>query len=157
MSQPAQFDFFQMEREFAVALPRLFNAFADPERKRSWYAEGHHHDIEHYSMEFEVGGREVSRYRFKKETPFPGALLESDGVILDIVPNQRIVIASTMAKGPHRFSAAVHTFEFSETTVGGSRMVFSHQAAFFEGADGPELRRAGWEQLFAQLQTSLID
>jgi hypothetical protein len=62
-----------------------------------------------------------------------------------------------MAMETHRFSAAVHTFEFSETPAGGARLVFSHQAAFFEGADGPELRRVGWEQLLARLPASLID
>jgi hypothetical protein len=29
--------------------------------------------------------------------------------------------------------------------------VFTHQAAFFEGADGPQMREAGWHQLLARL------
>lgn len=155
MTAPAQFDTFRIDREFAVPLSRLYAAFADPERKRRWFAEGQSHDVEQFSMQFEVGGRELARYRFREGTPFPGSSIESDGVVLDVVPEQRIVIANTMAMNGRRFSASVHTFEFSETPAGGAHLAFTHQAAFFEGADGPAMRRMGWEQLLEQLQQSL--
>ncbi len=157
MVQPVQFDTFRIEREFPVPLARLYAAFADPQRKRRWHAEGLNHEVEQFTMQFEVGGQEVARYRFNEGTPFPGACLESQGVMLDIVPEQRIVTASTMAMNGRRFSASVQTFEFEATPSGSARMVFTHQAAFFEGADGPEMRRAGWEQMLEQLQASLVE
>jgi len=105
-------------------------------------------------MQFEVGGRELARYRFKPGTPFAGVALESDGYILDIVPQQRIVAAATMAMGERRFSASLHTFEFFSDGPA-TRLVFTHQAMYGDGADGPELRRNGWQQLLDQLHAAL--
>ena len=33
--------------------------------------------------------------------------------------------------------------------------IFTHQGAFFEGADGPEMREAGWRKLLDQLATDM--
>lgn len=156
MSQAgAHFNTFVIDREFAAAPARVYAAFADPRTKQRWFAEGQTHDIEHYAMQFETGGREQARYRLRPGTPFPGVVLEADGVILDIEPERRIVIASTMAIGGRRISASLQTFEFTAAGSGNTRLLFTHQAAFFEGADGPDMRRAGWEQLFGQLQATL--
>jgi len=151
-----RFDIFTLERAFPAALERVYAAFADPQRKRRWFADSPSHEVEHFAMQFDVGGREQTRYRFRAGTPFAGTALESEGVFLDILPQRRIVSASTMAIGGQRISASVQTFEFFEHD-GGTRLLFTHQAAFFEGADGPEIRRAGWEQLLNQLSDRLRD
>jgi len=155
MTTAAQFDTFTMEREFDASPARVYAAFADPRRKRQWFAESDHHQVEAFTMQFEVGGRESASYRFNAGSPFAGVLLESDGVYLDLVPDSRIVNAATMAIGGRRISASVHTFEFSPAPGGGTRLRFTHQAAFFEGADGPDMRRAGWQQLLDRLQAAL--
>lgn len=154
MAQAAQFDTFTLEHTFAAPLARVFQAFSDPREKKRWFAEGAQHEIEHYDMQFEVGGRELARYRFKPGTPFAGVTLESDGYILDIVPQQRIVAAATMAMGERRFSASLHTFEFFSDGPA-TRLVFTHQAKYGDGADGPALRRNGWQQLLDQLHAAL--
>jgi len=155
MTTAAQFDTFTMEREFDASPARVYAAFADPRRKRQWFAESEHHQVEAFTMQFEVGGRESASYRFNTGSPFAGVQLESDGVYLDLVPDTRIVNAATMAIGGRRISASVHTFEFSPTPDGGTQLRFTHQAAFFEGADGPDMRRAGWQQLLDRLQAAL--
>jgi hypothetical protein len=33
----------------------------------------------------------------------------------------------------------------------GTDLVLTHQGAFFEGADGPEMREAGWRKLLGRL------
>ena len=155
MAETAQFDTFTLERTFAVPLARVYGAFSDPGKKQRWFAEGAQHEIEQYDMQFEVGGRELARYRFKPGTPFAGVALESDGYCLDIVPQQRIVTAATMAMDGRRFSASLHTFEFFSDGPDATRLVFTHQAMYDSGADGPELRRAGWQQLLDQLHAAL--
>ena len=155
MTQSAQFDTFTLERTFAAPLARVFQAFSDPREKQRWFAEGDQHEIEQYDMQFEVGGRELARYRFKPGTPFAGVALESDGYFLDIVPQHRIVAAATMAMGERRFSASLHTFEFFSNGAGSTRLIFTHQAMYADGADGPELRRTGWQQLLDQLHAAL--
>src|SRR5690349_6936324 len=114
--QDVTFDTFVIERAFPVPPARVYAAFADPRLKQRWFAEAQSHDVERFFMQFEVGGAEQARYRFRPGTPFPGVLLESDGVFLDIEPERRIVVASTMSVGGRRISAALQTFEF---TTGG--------------------------------------
>ena len=56
---------------------RVFAAFADPAKKRRWFAESEHHDVEQFEMDFRAGGVERASYRFKAGTPFPGTVLAS--------------------------------------------------------------------------------
>ena len=35
-------------------------------------------------------------------------------------------------------------------------MVFTHQAAFFEGSDGPQMRKAGWEAILSRLDRAVV-
>ena len=77
-------------------------------------------------------------------------ILATEGVIADIVEGSRVVIAATMSLGERRISTAIVTFELldgGETTV----LICTHQAAFYEGSDGPQMRKAGWEALLDKL------
>jgi uncharacterized protein YndB with AHSA1/START domain len=105
-------------------------------------------------MDFRVGGSERARYRFKGGTQFEGIALTYEGGYLDIVPNRCIVNASTMTLGDKRISASLITFEFLRTEKG-TDLICTHQGAFFEGADGPQIREAGWRLLLEQLAHEL--
>jgi uncharacterized protein YndB with AHSA1/START domain len=72
----------------------------------------------------------------------------------DIVPNRRIVSASTMDLADKRISASLFTFEFLQTDKG-TDLIFTHQGTFFEGSDGPQMREAGWRTLFENLASEL--
>jgi uncharacterized protein YndB with AHSA1/START domain len=141
---------FVIERTYPAPQERVFAAFADPTTKRRWFVEGEHHDVEHFEIDFRVGGKESARFRFKEGTPIQGLTCTSTTTYQDIVPNRRVVTASTMALGDKIFSASLVTFEFlpSET---GTDLIVTHQGAFFEGADGPEMREAGWRKLLDRL------
>jgi uncharacterized protein YndB with AHSA1/START domain len=145
---------FVIERSYSATPERVFAAFADPVKKRRWFAERDHHDVETFEMDFRAGGIERSRYRFKEGTPFKGVALSNDGSYLDIVPNLRIITASTMTFGDKLISATLVTIELlpSET---GTDLICTHQGAFFEGADGPEIREQGWRTLFDRLAREL--
>ena len=145
---------FVIERSYPSKPERVFAAFADPAKKRRWFAESNNHEVEEFEMDFRVGGQERSRYRFKQGTPFPGVSLSSVGSFHDIVPNCRIVFASTMSLGDKRISSALGTLEFLPSEKG-TDLIFTHQAAFFEGADGPEMRQEGWRKLLARLEQEL--
>jgi len=145
---------FVIERSFPKPPEIVFAAFADPAKKRRWFGEGHNHEVEEFAMDFRVGGSERFQYRFKQGTPFPGVPLNSDGSYHDIVPNRRIVIASTMAIGGRRISTSLVTIELLPTDKG-TDLICTHQGAFFEGADGPQMREAGWRKLFDNLATEL--
>ena len=147
---------FVIEREYPKAPERVYLAFSDANQKRRWFAEGASHDVEEFQMDFCEGGLERARYRFKAGTPFPGVSLTHQGRYLDIVPNQRIVTASTMDLGDHRISATLVTIELFPDGDG-TRLVCTHQGAFFEGADGPQIREQGWRSLLENLAKGLTE
>jgi len=152
--QPVVHNTFVIERSYPKPPEAVFAAFADPGKKRRWFAEGGSTDVESFEMDFRVGGIERTQYRFKEGTPFPGVELTNVGSYHDIVENQRIVTASTMALGGRRISTSLVTFELVPT-ASGTNLICTHQGAFFEGADGPEMRQDGWRKLLDNLATAL--
>jgi uncharacterized protein YndB with AHSA1/START domain len=147
---------FVIERNYPAAPAWVFAAFADPAKKRRWFVEGDHHAVESYEMDFRVGGREQASMRLHENTPLKGAAWTNETIYQDIVTDRRIVFASRMTIAERCISAALGTVE-SQASGGGTKMIFTHQAAFFEGADGPEMREAGWHTLLAKLEVELAD
>jgi uncharacterized protein YndB with AHSA1/START domain len=145
---------FVVERSFPKPPEVVFSAFADPAKMRRWFADGEGHDTEEFAMDFRVGGAERLRYRFNEGTPFKGVTVTNEGSYQEIVPNRRIVTASTMTLGGKRISASQVTFELLPTEKG-TDLICTHQGAFFEGADGPQIREAGWRTLLDKLAKEL--
>jgi uncharacterized protein YndB with AHSA1/START domain len=145
---------FVIERSFPTSPERVFAAFADPAKKRRWFAESELNEVEEFKSDFRVGGTERLRYRFKEGSPLKGRELTNQGTYQEIVPNRRIVTASSMAFGDKPFSASLVTIELVPTD-NGTDLICTHQGAFFEGADGPQIREAGWRKLLDKLAAEL--
>ena len=143
-----------IERHYPATPQRVFAAFSDPAKKRRWFAEGEQREVEEFEMDFRVGGRERTLSRMGAGTPFPGTPLVNETVYQDIVAERRIVLAYTMTLGDRRISASLATFELVPAEKG-TDLIFTEQAAFFEGADGPQIREAGWRALLERLAKGL--
>lgn len=144
---------FVIERSYPAPPERVYAAFADPAQKRRWFVEGDHHDVEHHALDFRPGGQECARMRFK-DGPVKGLTCTNHAHYLDLLPNRRIVFASTMTLGEKCISASLGTVELLPTPAG-TRLLFTHQGAFFEGADGPQMREAGWHKLLEKLTSEV--
>jgi hypothetical protein len=59
-----------------------------------------------------------------------------------------------MAMADRRISASLVTIEFLATDKG-TDLIRTHQGTFFEGADGPQMREAGWRSPFEKLAKEL--
>ena len=47
---------FVIERSYPALPERVFVSFSDPSQKRRWFAEGEESELEHFEMDFRVGG-----------------------------------------------------------------------------------------------------
>ncbi len=155
MSDPTVIhDTFVLERDYPKAPEAVFAIFADPAKKRRWFVEGPDHDIQNFTMDFQRGGHERAAYIYTGNAPIKGMTLSTDTVFHDIVPGQRVVISSSMALDDKPISCALVTFEL-RPTANGTKLICTHQAVFFEGADGPKMRKGGWESLLDKLAANL--
>jgi len=144
-----------IEKSYPKPVERVFAAFSDAAQKRRWYAERSGNAIETFEMDFRPGGSETLAYRLGANSPFPGALITNAETFQDIVPNQRIVTASAMSFEGRRFSVSLVTFEFLATAQG-CDLICTHQDVFFEGADGPDRREKGWQDILTRLDKELL-
>jgi len=141
---------FTLSRTIPVPPASVFEAFADPDLKRRWFAEGDQHVVEEFASDLREGATERLRYRFREESPFAGMTISNTDTVLNLVANERIVWASKMAFGDADISAALVTAELL-SVEGGTELVLTFQGAFFEGADGPQIREMGWQTLIDRL------
>lgn len=147
---------FRIERTFAAPPARVWNAWADPAIKRRWFVEsdGPEWGTRDFSVDFHVGGMETGSFELAEG---PGAGVHRNVThYLDIVPERRIAFAYTMAHDGRIHSASLATVEF-EGVEGGTRMTFVEHGAFFEGSDGVDMRRGGWEHLTKALEHTLAE
>jgi uncharacterized protein YndB with AHSA1/START domain len=137
------------ERTYDSPPDRVFAAWRDPATKREWFAGGEGWRVEEYELDFRVGGREHGRFR-RGNSPET----RNETIYLDIVPDRRIVMAYTMAFNGKNISASLGTVDFVPIGAG-TRLIYTEQGAFFDGADGPSSRKQGWNGLLERLAATL--
>jgi uncharacterized protein YndB with AHSA1/START domain len=147
---------FVLERNFYTTPERVFQAFADPEKKRRWFFESRQHELQLHKLDFKVGGWERAQLVFGPGTPVSGMTCINETVYEDIVPDRRIVAAYRMLIGGKCVSVALVTMEMLPAQEG-TELTVTHQGAFFEGSGGPEMRKGGWIALLDKLAAELKD
>jgi uncharacterized protein YndB with AHSA1/START domain len=139
---------FAIERTYDADPARVFRAWADPAAKVLWFGAGEDGAGGGYELDFRVGGREVNTGEFE------GSVYRYEAVYHDIVESRRIVYAYDMYKDDARISVSLGTIQL-EPAGAGTKLVYTENGAFFDGADTPEQRQGGTEQILDALGESL--
>jgi uncharacterized protein YndB with AHSA1/START domain len=134
-----------IRRNYPATPEKIFAALSDPAKKVRWFAEAHDAQKDLFEMDFRVGGIERTRRQNKE-----GWVFTNDTVYRDIVLNKRVVLAYNMSVGEKCISSSLATFELLPGEKG-TDLVFTDQIAFYEGADGPQMREEGWRKLLEKL------
>jgi uncharacterized protein YndB with AHSA1/START domain len=144
---------FTIERTYAASVPRVFAAWADIEMKARWFmGPPESWKLVRRELDFRVGGGEVLRGEHAS-----GRVSHFEARYHSIVPDQRLVYAYDMYVGDKHFSVSLATVELVAATGGGTRMIFTEQAAFLDGEDGRTSRDTGTAAHFDRLATALDD
>jgi uncharacterized protein YndB with AHSA1/START domain len=138
VSPPVIHKSFTIERTYPTTAARVFRAHSDPDQKRRWFAEGKGFIVDSYTLGFKVGGFERSRFRFGADGP----PMTFDGVYLDIVANERIVLAYAMTIAGAPMSSSLSTIEIVPAGAG-TLLRYTEHTAFVDGNDGSAARRSG--------------
>jgi uncharacterized protein YndB with AHSA1/START domain len=131
---------FVIERSYPAHPTKVFGAWADGAAKETWMDDpDYKSDGGKYELDFRVGGHE----RFSGITP-DGRPYRYEGVIYDIVPDQRIVYSYEMYTGQDLGSVSLATVEIA-AEGSGTKLTYTEQGAFLDGIEKPEERQdLGW-------------
>jgi uncharacterized protein YndB with AHSA1/START domain len=140
---------FSIERIYPQSPARVFFAHANQAMKRRWLAEGEGWDVSEFTVDFRVGGSEVSRFRFKDRPE-----IRYDALFHDIIPDRRVVFAYRMAVGPKPLSVSLSTVE-PLPSGNGTLLKYTEQGAYFDDPAGPKGREEGSRELLEKLAAEL--
>lgn len=135
---------FVIERAYEHAPAKVFAAYADLEKKSKWFGGPPEWEAEH-TMDFQVGGREISR-----GGPPGGTVHKMDGTYWDIVENERIVFCYDLLLDATRISVSLGTTEIKPNGAG-STLIYTEQGVYLDGYDDAGQREDGTQQLLTQL------
>ncbi len=136
-------DTFTLERIYPNCREHVWSAWSTPTKKAAWFGG------EAHNMDFRVGGRESASFSDEmgehvNETRY-----------FEIVENERIVMAYSMAMNGRIHTVSLATIRFADKD-GGTRLTFTEQMCVIRPSDGVEGRRHGWGELLSGLETFLV-
>jgi uncharacterized protein YndB with AHSA1/START domain len=140
---------FVIERNYDASPARVFSAWANPTAKARWFVGPEEWEASDHELDFRVGGRE-----HVSGGPPGGPVHVFDACYQDIVADQRIVYTYDMHLGQMRISVSLATVELKPAGAG-TRLIFTEQAVFLDGADNAEDREHGTRALLDNLDAAL--
>jgi uncharacterized protein YndB with AHSA1/START domain len=140
---------FTVERTFPISRDKVFRAYSDVTMKAKWFGGPEEWERSEHKLDFRVGGRESV-----SGGPPGGPRHVYNGIHMDIVPDERIVLAYDICLDGTRLTVSLGTTEF-KAEGRGTRLVYTEQIMFLDAPEHLEDRRKGTEALFDNLVASL--
>lgn len=140
---------FTVERTFPISRDKVFRAYSDVTMKAKWFGGPEEWERSEHKLDFRVGGRESV-----SGGPSGGPRHVYSGIHMDIVPDERIVLAYDICLDGTRLTVSLGTTEFKAEGQG-TRLVYTEQIMFLDAPEHLEDRRKGTEALFDNLVASL--
>jgi uncharacterized protein YndB with AHSA1/START domain len=132
---------FVIERVYEARPARVFAALSDPAEKPLWFHGPEEWGPDEYSMDFRVGGIELSR-----GGPEGGPLVTYEARFEDIVPDERIVSTYVIYQDDTRISVSLVTVT-TQPEGSGTRLTFTESGAYLDEFDKPEVREYGTAEI----------
>src|SRR5476649_2940468 len=107
----------------------VFFAYSDPQAMAAWFRGPPDWDIQPHTMDFRIGGREISA-----GGPKGGFVSTYDSIFLEIVPDERIINAFSMDVDGKIITASLATLEFRPRDTG-TDLEMTEQIVFLDGSD----------------------
>lgn len=126
---------FTLERRYPASVERVFEAWAQPEARKRWMAQGAEH-----SQNFVVGGLETV-----KGFDGQGCPLTYEAQYAEIVTNERILTMSTLHTGDRLSTVSVTSVEFRAEDAG-TLLVLTEHGMYLPGQEQPAWREQGTAQ-----------
>jgi uncharacterized protein YndB with AHSA1/START domain len=126
---------FTLERHYPASVERVFEAWATPEARKRWMAQGAEH-----SQNFVVGGVETV-----KGVDGQGRPLTYRAQYAEIVTKQRILTTSTLHTGDQLSTVSVTSVEFHAEDTG-TLLVLTEHGMYLPGQEQPAWREHGTAQ-----------
>lgn len=140
---------FVIERKLDYPPRLVFSAWADAKAKSRWFSGPEEWGRSAHRLDFRVGGTEQ-----ESSGPAGGPVHHFDAIYHDIVPDARIIYSYDMRLDEKRITVSLATIEFKPLGTG-TRMIFTEQIVFLDGADHLPERKAGTEESFDKLEVEL--
>jgi uncharacterized protein YndB with AHSA1/START domain len=141
---------FSIERRFRQSPEQTFQAFADPELRKRWFAVPESWTESEWSLDFRVGGGELNAGRDRE-----GIHHAFRSRFHDIVDGERIVFAYDMLLDGRLTSVSLTTVEVRPGHGGGTHLLFTEHGAFLDGVEDPSQREHGTGLLIDGLEAFL--
>ena len=136
---------FTLERVYPAPPKRVFAAWSDPAAKARWFAGP---TSDHHELDFRVGGREIARGTHDSQA------MTFESRYQDIVPDERIVFASSLYEGTELATVSVTTVEL-RPDGDGTRLQLTEYGAYLDGREEPAWRKQGTADQLAALAEEL--
>ena len=139
-----------IERTFAAAQARVFEAWTSPEVLRRWWGAG----PDWTSPAIEIDLRPGGRYRLSMQDP-SGVVRSVGGEYVEVDPPRRLVYTWALeSHGAENDAATLVTVEFREVSPGETAVTLTHTG--FADGERRDLHREGWELCIANLATRVL-